>query len=67
MIYALFEKLGHFIMKANEIIQQLLKNCNGHPIAESATCFAPVNIALIKYRRNGASSILTLSTLQKTT
>ena len=49
MIYALLKTLGHFMMKANEIIQQLLKNCNSNPITESATCFAPVNIALIKY------------------
>jgi diphosphomevalonate decarboxylase len=36
-------------MKANEIVQDILKNYNKDPITESATCFAPVNIALIKY------------------
>lgn len=36
-------------MKANEIIQDLLKDYNKHPSTEPATCFAPVNIALIKY------------------
>ncbi len=46
-------------MKANEIIQNLLKYCNKNPITESATCFAPVNIALIKYwgKRNTALNL----------
>jgi mevalonate pyrophosphate decarboxylase len=36
-------------MKINEIIQELLKNGNKDPSSEAVTCFAPVNIALIKY------------------
>ncbi len=46
-------------MKPNEIIQDLLKYCNKNPITESATCFAPVNIALIKYwgKRNTALNL----------
>ncbi|MES2204607.1 MAG: diphosphomevalonate decarboxylase [Pseudomonadota bacterium] len=36
-------------MKANDIIQHLLSGKNTSPLYELATCFAPVNIALIKY------------------
>lgn len=36
-------------MKANDIIQHLLSGKNKKQVIESATCFAPVNIALIKY------------------
>lgn len=36
-------------MNASKIIQKLLENKNRNQITTSATCFAPVNIALIKY------------------
>lgn len=36
-------------VKANEIIPLLFENKSMIPVALSATCFAPVNIALIKY------------------
>ena len=36
-------------MKASNIVQHLLSGKNTAPVIESATCFAPVNIALIKY------------------
>lgn len=36
-------------MKASHIVQHLLSGENTAPVIESATCFAPVNIALIKY------------------
>lgn len=36
-------------MNANNIILQLLKGKNEAPVIPHATCFAPVNIALIKY------------------
>ena len=41
------------------MINDLLKNCNKKPVTESATCFAPVNIALIKYwgKRNTALNL----------
>lgn len=36
-------------MKVNDIVQHLLSGKKTSPMHESATCFAPVNIALIKY------------------
>lgn len=36
-------------MKAANTIQAILKHCRKHPATETATCFAPVNIALVKY------------------